>query len=469
VLQSKQAGLKNIQWPEFGIGEVPDKASAEEYIARISAVRQAMEARRLTHLVVYGDREHFANLAWLCGYDPRFEEAIFIIDVSKKPLLVVGNEGEGYLPVSPLYRHGSIRAERFQPFSLLDQPRDHSRQLMEILGDESIDENSRVGCAGWKYLTHSESTDPQHATELPSYIADTLRELAGRENVVNATDLFMHPEYGFRTSCSATEIAYFEFTNILASEGMKNIIFGLEEGMVDYDVFRLAGLIGEPLGCHPTFVTAQNRAAALSGPVGALIKRGEPLATNICYWGSNCCRAGWIASSSKELNADAQDYVENFVGPYIVAVSKWLEMLRIDTEGGRLWRIIQDHLQYDEFHIFLNPGHLIHLDEWVSSPMYEDSKIRLRSGMAIQIDIIPSSDVYFSTRVEDGLILADRSLRKAIQDRYPDCYTRCCKRREFMMDTLGFDLPEEVLPLSNIPGIVPPFFLSPNEVMALEK
>jgi hypothetical protein len=38
-----------------------------------------------------------------------------------------------------------------------------------------------------------------------------------------------------------------------------------------------------------------------------------------------------------------------------------------------------------------------------------------------------------------------------------------------MTNTLGFDLPEEVLPLSNIPGIVPPFFLNPNDVMALER
>ena len=37
-----------------------------------------------------------------------------------------------------------------------------------------------------------------------------------------------------------------------------------------------------------------------------------------------------------------------------------------------------------------------------------------------------------------------------------------------MTDVLGIELPEEVLPLSNIPAIVPPFFLAPNEVFALE-
>jgi hypothetical protein len=37
-----------------------------------------------------------------------------------------------------------------------------------------------------------------------------------------------------------------------------------------------------------------------------------------------------------------------------------------------------------------------------------------------------------------------------------------------MTDVLGIELPEEILPLSNVPGIVPPFFLAPNEVFVLE-
>jgi hypothetical protein len=38
-----------------------------------------------------------------------------------------------------------------------------------------------------------------------------------------------------------------------------------------------------------------------------------------------------------------------------------------------------------------------------------------------------------------------------------------------MRQVLGIQLPEEVLPLSNIPAIVPPFFLSPNTILALEQ
>ena len=36
-----------------------------------------------------------------------------------------------------------------------------------------------------------------------------------------------------------------------------------------------------------------------------------------------------------------------------------------------------------------------------------------------------------------------------------------------MIHVLGIEIHEDVLPLSNIPGLVPPFFLSPNTVLAM--
>lgn len=465
---SRKHRLIDIDWPEFGASRVPPQPALDEYDGRLAATRAAMEQRGLSHLVVYGDREHFANLTYLTGFDPRYEEALLIIGRQDKPLLVVGNECEAYLPVSPPFVAGRLRTERFQPFSLLNQPRDSSRLMQEILAGEGIGAESRVGCAGWKYFAESEHPAAAYALELPAYLVDTLRDLAGREHVVNATDIFMHPDYGLRTFCSPAEIAYFEYTNVLASEGMKRVLFGLREGMLDYDVARLYGYDGEPLGCHPTMVTGSNQDRPLGGPVGAVICRGEPMATNICYWGSNCCRAGWIASSRHDLPPPTQDYVEQFAGPYVEAVNAWFRLLTIGRRGDDLARLIDERLPFDRFGIFLNPGHLIHLDEWVSSPIYRGSDVRIHSGMAIQVDIIPASPVYFSTRMEDGFMIADADLRGRLRDQFPDCFARCRSRREFMAGTLGIDLPEEILPLSNMPAIVPPFFLSPATVIALE-
>jgi hypothetical protein len=302
---------------------------------------------------------------------------------------------------------------------------------------------------------------------LPAYLVDTLRELAGRENVTNATDLLMHPGHGLRTVCSPAEIAYFEYTNTIASEGMRRLIFGIRDGMIDFELAKFIHYNGLPLGCHMTLVTGDTRDRGLTGPVGATVRRGEPLATNVCYWGSNICRAGWVAASAQDLPAAAQDYVENFAGPYFEVIAEWFDLLRPGTPGDSLARLVNEKLPFDHFGIFLNPGHLIHLDEWVSSPIYTGSNLPIRSGMVFQVDVIPASPVYFSTRMEDGVVVADETLRGQLAEHYPDSFARCQQRRVFMSDVLGISLPEEVLPLSNIPAIVPPFFLAPQTVLAL--
>jgi hypothetical protein len=458
--------LIELDWPVFGECERPQGASCEEFEGRIAAARAAMAERGLTHLVVYADREHFANLAYLTGFEPRFEEAMLILGSRAVPLIVVGNECEGYLKISPLWVNGKLRSERFQPFSLLDQPRENSRQLHDIFRDEGIGPASHVGCAGWKYYSRQEHPLGERAIEIPAYMVDTLRDLASAERVVNATAIFMEPDRGLRTFCSPTEIAYFEYTNILASEGLKRMIFGLREGMLDYDLAKLAEYNGEPQGCHMTLKSGAHR-IGLASPIGVRIQRGGPLSTNICYWGSNSCRVGWVVGGPGELPVEAREYVAQFGGPYFEAISEWFGLLRIGTGGGALDEVIRRRLPFEKFGIYLNAGHLIHLDEWVSSPVYKGSQVKIHSGMAMQVDVIPSSKTFFSARMEDGVVIADAALRGQLAAKYPAMLARCQARRKFMIDVLGIDVPEEVLPLSNIPGIVPPFFLAPRQVFAM--
>jgi Xaa-Pro aminopeptidase len=464
---AKTHRLIEVEWPQFGWAERPPSVTAAELQGRLAALRVGMATEGLSHAVVYADREHFANLAYLTNFDPRFEEALLIVGAQGKPLIVVGNECESYLGVCPLHLDGSIRAERFQPFSLLNQPRDASRKMRDIFAGEGIAAGARVGCVGWKYFADSEHPDGAHAIDLPSYLVDTLRELAGRDAVVNATALLMHPGHGLRTRCSASEIAFFEYTSVQASEGLKRMLFGLRPGMTDNELAGLSGYNGEPFSCHMTLVTEANRNLGLSGPVGSVIRLGSPLATNIAYWGSNICRAGWVARSAEDLLPAARDYVDAFAGPYFEVMAEWFRLLRIGARGGKLAELIADKLPFDRFRIFLNPGHLIHLDEWVSSPIFRGSDIPLRSGMAIQVDVIPFSPVYFSTRMEDCVVLADAELRRSLRAQFPDCFARCQQRRRFMIDVLGIELSEEVLPLSNTPAIVAPFFLSPNKIFGV--
>jgi len=247
AVKTRNHRIIQIGWPDFGQAVYPPPASSAELEQRADKLRVRMDERKLTHLVVYGDREHFANISYLTGFDPRFEEALLIFPSSGTPLLVVGNECEAYVGVSPLFNDGRLRRERFQPFSLLSQPRDQSRIIREIFAGEGIDATSKVGCLGWKYFSDHEHPNAQYAIELPSYLVDTLRELAGHDRVVNSTDLLMHPGYGLRTVCTPSEIAYFEYTSIQASESVKRMIFGMREGMTDHEVVALGGTCGEPL------------------------------------------------------------------------------------------------------------------------------------------------------------------------------------------------------------------------------
>jgi hypothetical protein len=187
-------------------------APVEEFQSRIDTLRTRMEELRLSHLVVYGDREHFANLAYLTNFDPRFEEALLVIGPESKPLLVVGNECEAYLPISPLFQHGSLRTERYQPFSLLDQPRDRSRSLEDIFRSEKIVAGTHVGCVGWKYYGNP------HQMDVPSFIVDVLRGIVGFDNVTDATRLLSIPA---RVCARTARHPRSPFSNIATSRHLK--------------------------------------------------------------------------------------------------------------------------------------------------------------------------------------------------------------------------------------------------------
>jgi hypothetical protein len=403
-----------------------------------------MNAAGLSHLVLYGDREHFGNHVWAAGFDPRFEEALFLLSRNTSPLLLVGNECLNYVPASPVA--GLLRVERFQAFSLTDQPRTDSRPLSAILLDEGVDAHSSVGVIGWK------SYAEPHQTDAPSYLVDALRFAAGWENVNNAAHL-LRP---LRARATAREIAWCEWTNTLASESMRRVIHAIAPGKLDYELLEEVRYPGVPLACHMTLKCGANR-VSLASARGERVERGGRFSCGICYWGANVCRCGWVVENESELPAG---YIEKFAGPYFDAMGAWFDALRLGNDGAALEHAIHSRLD-DSFHVFLNAGHLIHYEEWLGFPA------RLESGMLIQSDVIPSHPDFYSSRMEEGFCLADTSLQSELRDQFPALLERSLARREFMRSTLGLPVHDEVLPLSNLCGIVPPMLLRPELVLGL--
>lgn len=446
--------------PDFGLPGVEPVIPAATYEARITAARQRAQEAGFDVLLVYGDREHFANLTYLTGYDPRFEEALLILVPGEEPAILVGNEGMGYSAVIPI----PIRRVLYQTFSLISQPRDTSAPLETILREAGLTRGQRVGMAGWKYFLPSETHNPKRWLEAPAFLVDTLRSMGC--DVCNATALFMHPTTGLRAVNGVDQLAVFEYAATVGSQGMRDMIFNVQPGMTEYDAVRLMGINGIPHNLHPVVLSGERTRFAPGGPSSRVLQQGDPVLAALGYWGSNIARGGFLVETADQLPESIRDYVDKLVAPYFRAIVEWYEHIGIGVPGRELYDVIQQHLGDPFFGVTLNPGHLIHLDEWVSSPIYPDSEEMLRSGMAIQVDVIPATGTaYHTTNIEDGIALADETLRAEFERRYPEAWGRIQQRRAYMQDVIGITLKPEVLPFSNMPAYLPPFWLAPEYAM----
>jgi len=431
---------------------IPDRL----YRERLDRLRLRAAERGYDQIVVYADREHSANLSYLTGFDPRFEEALLIVAREENPTVLVGNECVGTARAAPL----SMDVILYQDFSLPGQPRDRSQPLDQTLAEHGLGPGKKVGLVGWKTF------DDRGRSDVPSYIVDELRRTAGADHVENATDLLIAPNDGLRVINELEQLACFEYAACQTSNGVRNLLFGLQPGMTEQEAVRLLDWNGAPLSCHLMLTAGDRARLGLLSPGDRRIEHGDPLTVAFGIWGALNCRAGFVTSGPEGLPTHIEDYVDRLVRPYFEAVAEWYRALHIGQNGAALQEIVDRRLGDPFFGIFLNPGHQIHLDEWVNTPVGPGSDVELASGMAMQVDIIPATGTdYFTTNIEDGIALADETLRRDFAAVYPEAWARIEARRDFMRDTIGIDLHPDVLPFSNIPAYLPPFLLSPDHVM----
>ena len=454
-----RARLAEIALPDFGLPDAMPTIAPATYRARLERLRERAERRGYDRIVVYADREHSANLSYLTGFDPRFEEAILVVGPSDDPAILVGNECFGMAGAAPL----PMRRILFQDLSLPAQPRDRSRPLAVILADEGIRAGVRVGVLGWK------SYASRTTIEVPAYIVDELRGLVGASGLMeNANDLLINAADGLRVINEVEQLAYFEWAASQTSRGVRDLLRGIRAGMTEQEAVRLLSWNGTPLSCHLMLTAGPRATLGLLSPGDRPIERGDRFTVAFGIWGALNCRAGFVVDDATGLPTGIADYVERLVGPYFEAIAAWYEALHVGQIGGELAAIIERRLGDPFFGILLNPGHQIHLDEWVNSPIYRGSRVELRSGMALQVDVIPATGTeYFTTNIEDGIALADASLRDAFASAYPDAWKRIQARRAFMREAVGITLHADVLPFSDIPAYLPPFLLRPDRAMTL--
>jgi Creatinase/Prolidase N-terminal domain len=456
--------LIDTRLPDFGVPATRPELPRALYRQRLDRLLKSRHAAGLDALLIYADREHSANLAWLTGFDPRFEEALLVLSVGETPTLLAGPENLARAQKSAI----EVEVRLYPPFGLMGQDRSQTPALEEVLTHAGVVRNHRVGVLGWKYFGPFEALKPETWLETPAFISDTLRKIVGPEGrVINANGLLMDSTHGLRAFNEIDQIAQFEFGAVAASEAIKALLRNLQPGMSEFEAVRSMGLGVLPHSCH-TMLSTGARLSGLESPSGKIIERGDPLTTAVGYPGGLSSRVGWVAEDESGLPASARDYVEKLAMPYFACAAEWYSTIGIGVSGGTLDALARKHLGDPFFNLILNPGHLIHLDEWMNTPVYSGSTETLQSGQAVQCDIIPAvGPPYYSANIEDGVALLDQRGRAELSDKFPEVAERVAARRSFMADVLGISMKPEVLPLSNLAAALPPFLLAPDRLLAI--
>jgi Xaa-Pro aminopeptidase len=444
--------------------------SEEWLLAGSNAYVQMLEERGLDYVVIYADREHAANFAYLTGFGPRFEEALLIVGQSGAPRVLLGTENLNMVDFTPV----RLEAVHFPSFGLLGQPRG-GRSLVQILQDAGLKPGMTVGTVGWKYF-EAEDGCPAGSIEVPHYIAAAVAEAVGHElpafsaitqdgPVRNVTDIFMSPAYGLRTELEAEQIIVHEYAACVVSKAILDLLNTVEVGVSELELGSKLASYGLPLSAHAMVSVGDKARFGLTSPTDRRAKLGDFLTTAFGLEGALCCRAAFIAHDAGELPG-VDDWFERVAVPYFKTAVEWYEMVRIGLEGGAIFQLAMDRLPKSFYGWELNPGHLIAQDEWVSTPFMPGSKVKLRSGMYMQFDlIIAPKPPYFGANLEDGIVLADQGLRERIRALSPQTWSRFERRRKYIKEVLGINLAEEILPMSDLLAYYRPFLLQKDQIM----
>ena len=135
--------LRPVRLPDFEVPHARPEIPADIYALRAdTAYRRAGK----DWLVVYADREHLANMAFLTGFEPRFEEALLILGKGGRRILVTGNESGSYAVLAGL---PDLEVVLCRSLSLLGQPRETAPNLEDVLGEIGLAHGDTIGLVGY--------------------------------------------------------------------------------------------------------------------------------------------------------------------------------------------------------------------------------------------------------------------------------------------------------------------------------
>lgn len=445
--------LKEVEAPTLEEGLIPVMLSDETMQNRKARLLEKMQRDGFDTVVVYADLEHGSNFEYLCGFLPRFEEALLVLHADGKAFMVLGNEN--------LNKAEKARIEavpiHMPHFSLPNQPMQTEKSVAQILASCELEKAEKIGLIGWKNFT-SQVEDNHLLFDLPYFLVEALKTLCQKAQFTNAAYLLIG-ENGVRTTNNANEFAHYEYGAALAGNCILKTMDRLEVGKTEMEMAETLAADGQRHSVVTIMATGARFEKANLYPGNKQIQCGDKISITTGFKGGLQSRAGYAVECAEQLPEKEQEYLTAVAIPYFQAVKVWLETIKIGINGNDLYEAIEAVLPKKAYGWTLNPGHLCADEEWMSSPIYPQSKEALQSGMLFQIDIIPSVNGYGGVSCESGILLADEALRKEIAREYPAVWERIVKRRAYMQEVLGIHIHEDVLPTSMATAYLRPYLL----------
>lgn len=441
----------------------------EDYLLRVRLLCERMKKTDIDIVVIYGDREHFSNIEYFTGYDCRFEEGLLAITANGRVSVVVGNEGWAYSYQIPY----EVERYSYQNFSLQGQPKDKLKPLSKILGEIGMDKETSVGVVGLKYFETDSEGIARTTFDIPAYVLSALEKCCGAENLVNYTrELTGYPN-GIRIKLhSAKEIAWAEYAGCRVANAVQRMLKRLKPGISEYELSTYASVGLEAQNVHPMInFGAHSVGLGLKSPLpGQILQVGD--VCGVCYSVRGNLTSK-ISVGAYDLNSypeELRGYFETFYKAHFAAVAAWYEAACVGAECREMYHAVYRHINHEEHGITLNPGHTTGTEEWLNSAFYEDSTHCLEDGEFLQVDIIASKTNPVRTSIcEDAVVIASDTLRAELAAQYPETYGRICARQKAMRETLGIQLSDDVLPMSNLNGVYYPFMLDLSKVLAISE
>ena len=213
--------LATVGLPDFGMPGVRPKlppASLRRAASRRSA--RARMPRGYDRLVVYADREHSANLAFLTGFDPRFEEAMLVARTDGRP---------GDPRRQRVLGDGRRRAAaRWTPAVPGPQPAEPAARPVAPAARDPRRRGDRARAAGRRHRLE-DLREPGHGSSSRRSSWTSCAALVGgeRARARTPTDLLIDPADGLRIINDVDQLAVFEHAACRTSDGVRALFTGL--------------------------------------------------------------------------------------------------------------------------------------------------------------------------------------------------------------------------------------------------